>query len=240
MISPPIIGAVSDATGSLRTGLQVTWVAVLVSGAAWAAGASFLPPLPDLRRNQQVRRRHSRSNRHTSSRVGASDVDGGESGCDGDSHDRDNDASDESPLPTFWALLCGREPDDESGYEGPQAGTALLEATANPLASGEGGASWAGGRGDLSACEAGSISDSSNSSDSSSSATDSNTSGSVRDSRNGERPFSHGERFETPLRPRRRQGEGQTGGSMSHSILIGASGAPTRGGAEHLDLVFLQ
>jgi MFS family permease len=45
IISPPIIGAISDATGSLKTGLQVTWMAVVVSGICWWAGYAFCAPL---------------------------------------------------------------------------------------------------------------------------------------------------------------------------------------------------
>ena len=46
MISPPIIGGISDETGSLRSGLQITWVMVLVSGVVWWAGYYYLPPQP--------------------------------------------------------------------------------------------------------------------------------------------------------------------------------------------------
>ena len=45
IISPPIIGAISDATGSLQTGLQITWVAMFLSGVCWFAGYFFLPDL---------------------------------------------------------------------------------------------------------------------------------------------------------------------------------------------------
>lgn len=47
VISPPIIGKISTAA-SLRTGLQLTWVAVLVAGAIWAAGFACLaaPDIP--------------------------------------------------------------------------------------------------------------------------------------------------------------------------------------------------
>jgi len=38
IISPPIIGAISDSTGSLKTGLQCTWIAVIVSGMWWFIG----------------------------------------------------------------------------------------------------------------------------------------------------------------------------------------------------------
>lgn len=43
MISPPIIGAISDGTGSLRQGLQLTWMFVAFSGVCWAVGAMLLP-----------------------------------------------------------------------------------------------------------------------------------------------------------------------------------------------------
>lgn len=45
IISPPIIGAISDGTGSLQNGLQLTWVAIMVAGMFWFAGYYFLPPL---------------------------------------------------------------------------------------------------------------------------------------------------------------------------------------------------
>jgi len=48
MISPPIVGLVSDRTGSLRAGLQVCWVALLASGVVWLVGAFLLPPLEGL------------------------------------------------------------------------------------------------------------------------------------------------------------------------------------------------
>ena len=47
VISPPIIGAISDAS-ELRTGLHVTWMAVLVSGMCWFAAYACLLPLPPL------------------------------------------------------------------------------------------------------------------------------------------------------------------------------------------------
>ena len=46
LISPPIIGYISDRTHSLQTGLQVTWIAVIVTGLYWFAGYYFLPALP--------------------------------------------------------------------------------------------------------------------------------------------------------------------------------------------------
>ena len=46
LLSPPIIGYISDSTHSLQTGLQITWIAVLVTGAYWGAGYYFLPALP--------------------------------------------------------------------------------------------------------------------------------------------------------------------------------------------------
>jgi hypothetical protein len=45
IISPPIIGALSDSTGSLQTALQCTWIALFVSAAWWLAGWYFLEPL---------------------------------------------------------------------------------------------------------------------------------------------------------------------------------------------------
>lgn len=45
MISPPLIGLISDETGSLKTGLQITWIAILVSGVFWFVGYFFLSPL---------------------------------------------------------------------------------------------------------------------------------------------------------------------------------------------------
>ena len=44
VISPPIIGAISDSS-SLRRGLQVTWVMVLISGCVWFYGWIILDPL---------------------------------------------------------------------------------------------------------------------------------------------------------------------------------------------------
>jgi hypothetical protein len=43
MISPPIIGAISDGTGSLRAGLQITWMVVGLSGLVWWIGGWMLP-----------------------------------------------------------------------------------------------------------------------------------------------------------------------------------------------------
>lgn len=45
IISPPIIGAVSDDSGSLRTGMQSIWITTLVSGILWFCGYKFLPAL---------------------------------------------------------------------------------------------------------------------------------------------------------------------------------------------------
>merc|ERR1711959_861424 len=46
MTSPTIVGAISDKTGSLRTGLQVSWAAIAASGLFWGAGYYFCAPLP--------------------------------------------------------------------------------------------------------------------------------------------------------------------------------------------------
>jgi MFS transporter, Spinster family, sphingosine-1-phosphate transporter len=46
VISPPLIGLVSDHTGSLTTALQMTWMAVLLSGLYWYLGYLYLPAQP--------------------------------------------------------------------------------------------------------------------------------------------------------------------------------------------------
>lgn len=46
VISPPIIGFISDRSGGLQSGLQICWVAVLVAGVVWLAGWWKLAPLP--------------------------------------------------------------------------------------------------------------------------------------------------------------------------------------------------
>lgn len=43
MISPPIIGIISDSTSSLQTGLQITWMTVALSGLSWWLGGFYLP-----------------------------------------------------------------------------------------------------------------------------------------------------------------------------------------------------
>mmetsp|Transcript_126509 Transcript_126509/g.393790 ORF Transcript_126509/g.393790 Transcript_126509/m.393790 type:complete len:511 (-) Transcript_126509:44-1576(-) len=46
VISPPIVGAISDATGSLQVGMQLSWIMIAVAGAAWSLGSVLLEPLP--------------------------------------------------------------------------------------------------------------------------------------------------------------------------------------------------
>mmetsp|Transcript_17697 Transcript_17697/g.32214 ORF Transcript_17697/g.32214 Transcript_17697/m.32214 type:complete len:463 (-) Transcript_17697:82-1470(-) len=46
IISPPIVGFVSDYTGSLQFAMQISWIALIVSGLIWFAGYQCLPPLP--------------------------------------------------------------------------------------------------------------------------------------------------------------------------------------------------
>mmetsp|Transcript_55667 Transcript_55667/g.129623 ORF Transcript_55667/g.129623 Transcript_55667/m.129623 type:complete len:485 (+) Transcript_55667:67-1521(+) len=46
VISPPIIGQISDRTGHLRTGMQLCWIAPLVACLAWGLGSCLLPVLP--------------------------------------------------------------------------------------------------------------------------------------------------------------------------------------------------
>lgn len=48
IISPPIVGAVSDDTGSLRTAMQSVWITTLFAGVCWFCGYYFLPPLGDM------------------------------------------------------------------------------------------------------------------------------------------------------------------------------------------------
>ncbi|CAK0881767.1 unnamed protein product [Prorocentrum cordatum] len=45
VVSPPIIGLISDKDGGLQSGLQICWVAVLVAGLVWLAGWWKLTPL---------------------------------------------------------------------------------------------------------------------------------------------------------------------------------------------------
>jgi len=45
IISPPIIGAISDSTGSLQRGMQLTWIFLGVSGVIYWGGYQFLAPL---------------------------------------------------------------------------------------------------------------------------------------------------------------------------------------------------
>lgn len=47
VISPPIIGAISDATGSLKLGMQLCWIMPVVAGLAWGIGSVVLKPLPE-------------------------------------------------------------------------------------------------------------------------------------------------------------------------------------------------
>lgn len=51
IISPPIVGAVSDDTGSLRTAMQSVWITTLGAGFFWFLGYYLLPPLADMSGN---------------------------------------------------------------------------------------------------------------------------------------------------------------------------------------------
>ena len=51
IISPPIVGAISDDTGSLRTAMQSVWVTTLGAGVCWFCGYYFLPALGDMSGN---------------------------------------------------------------------------------------------------------------------------------------------------------------------------------------------
>ena len=49
LIAPAIIGYISDATDSLKTGMQLTWIALIVSGSWWMLGYYTLPPLAPMK-----------------------------------------------------------------------------------------------------------------------------------------------------------------------------------------------
>ena len=46
LIASPIIGAISDSTGSLKTALQISWIVSFLGGISWLCGYFLLPPLP--------------------------------------------------------------------------------------------------------------------------------------------------------------------------------------------------
>ena len=48
LIAPVLIGAISDSTGSLKTGMQTTWIAIFISGGWWLCGYIFVPPIPPI------------------------------------------------------------------------------------------------------------------------------------------------------------------------------------------------
>mmetsp|Transcript_42090 Transcript_42090/g.120351 ORF Transcript_42090/g.120351 Transcript_42090/m.120351 type:complete len:450 (-) Transcript_42090:68-1417(-) len=45
VISPPIVGVISDTRHSLRDGMQITWIMIAVAGLFWFVGYMVLPPL---------------------------------------------------------------------------------------------------------------------------------------------------------------------------------------------------
>eukprot|EP01041_Mallomonas_annulata_P009591 gene9591-19934_t len=45
VISPPIIGALSDSSGSLKDALQITWITILLAGVLWFYGYYVLKPM---------------------------------------------------------------------------------------------------------------------------------------------------------------------------------------------------
>lgn len=60
IISPPIIGLISSVTGSLKTGLQATWMATALTCCYWMYGYYALPPFPvmeDLKRKADEQER---------------------------------------------------------------------------------------------------------------------------------------------------------------------------------------
>jgi hypothetical protein len=52
IISPPLVGAISDESGSLKTAMQSVWITTLMAGVCWFIGYYVLPPLADMSGNK--------------------------------------------------------------------------------------------------------------------------------------------------------------------------------------------
>ena len=113
VISPPIIGAISDAS-ELRTGLHVTWMAVLISGMCWFAAYACLRPLPPVS-DAPRREQWANSNREDDHERG------GENRGEGREATEVYPQGAPPPL-TFLSICCG-----EQGEYGTTVGTSKLE-----------------------------------------------------------------------------------------------------------------
>lgn len=58
VVSPPIIGAISDHSGSLQKSMQLCWIAVAASGFFWLTGYLCLSPAPGLSASPPARSGH--------------------------------------------------------------------------------------------------------------------------------------------------------------------------------------
>jgi len=105
VISPPIIGAVSDATGSLATAINILPAFIVLSALVWAWAGWRLPELPAMLKRQ-------RSARH-------------EEGV-GEEWEYVHDDEHVS----FFKVLCAREPKRTTGANSQAAAAAAEEAAA--------------------------------------------------------------------------------------------------------------
>lgn len=116
IISPPIIGLISDKTHSLRLAMQITWIAVVVGGVWWGAAYLFLPPLDFS--SLQESASPSTTGVHSSKDGSAkpiqpmkSDQDSGDDSTHAGSSFPAQERDDGRVLPTTYiSLLCGKDP----------------------------------------------------------------------------------------------------------------------------------
>lgn len=92
VISPPIIGGLSDTLGSLQQAMQITWAMLALGGLIWLGGYYILSPLPT--------GNGSKPNTHA------------HQGCDEQRELRDasNEAGGVDIPVTYSSLLCGADP----------------------------------------------------------------------------------------------------------------------------------
>lgn len=107
IIAPPIIGAVSDRTGSLQTGLQLCWIFILLSGVFWFLGYFLLPPMnfedPGVIVSQAEANAIASGGRH---RIAPVDHDGLESA----SKVKPSNGSGKKRTFGYWSLLIEKDP----------------------------------------------------------------------------------------------------------------------------------